>query len=228
MVAGCGTRRPRRGRRQALDHFSTWRAVGRLDCRCAFRSASGRPRLAAVCNARAIAFCEQRLTVARVGLGPGGHPAGCVRLHICRGIGFCRRPHLLVRPERIADLNPTTEVLVHRGLNAAYSLAPEFVQVCHHRPATLAQRRCQAAMLSAQLSRSAVRIQAEMDIHLNAPSDSNASPRATSRPAANQPLGCFSLGGGSFIAANSGEESLRATDSRHLSASRRRVPRKPA
>src|ERR1035441_2479852 len=79
----------------------------------------------------------------------------------------------------------------------------------------VARRPCSA--LSCPVLRSAFR--QRWIYTLNAPSDSNASPRATSRPAANQPLGCFSLGGGSFIAANSGEESLRATDSRHLSAS---------
>src|ERR1039457_6482181 len=35
---------------------------------------------------------------------------------------------------------------------------------------------------------------------LNAPSDRSTRARATSRPAANQPLGCFSLGGRSVIA----------------------------
>src|SRR6516225_12059010 len=63
---------------------------------------------------------------------------------------------------------------------------------------------------------------------LNAPSDSNVSARATSRPAANQPVGCFSLGCGSFIVANSVEGSLRAIDSRRPAALRQHARGKPA
>src|SRR5262249_11147835 len=42
-------------------------------------------------------------------------------------IGACgRRLHSLIRPERITDLNPTSNMLVHSGMDAAYSSFPEF------------------------------------------------------------------------------------------------------
>src|ERR1700689_419513 len=83
-----------------------------------------------------------------------------------QGIGFGRDPCLLVGPERIAYLNLTAEMLVHCRLTAAYTVAPEFIQIRHNRPPTLPQRGRQAAVFSAQSSGSAVRVEAEMDIQL--------------------------------------------------------------
>ena len=152
---------------------------------------------------------------------PGRSPPGWYRVLSTAAPSRTARTHRRSQSDHRGAGSPRPECCILPGTGVRPGMSPPTGDSC---ATPLPGGHCSA--LSCPVPRSAFR--QRWIYTLKAPSDSNASPRATSRPAANQPLGCFSLGGGSFIAANSGEESLRATDSRRLSALRRRISAKPA